>query len=67
MKRSILIALAAVAIMLPTSAASAREGDAAMTGEAERFGPGDPGGAGTATFRIDPGQGASCAARSPGS
>ncbi|HLL29559.1 MAG TPA: CHRD domain-containing protein [Allosphingosinicella sp.] len=64
MKRSILIALAAVAVLLPTSAASAGEGGrpitVQMTGAAERPGPGDPDGTGTATFRINPGQGRIC-------
>lgn len=64
MKRSILIALAAVAVLLPTSAASADDGGrpitVAMTGAAERPGPGDPDGTGTAAFRINPGQGEVC-------
>lgn len=64
MKRSILIAVAAIAVLLPTSAASADDGGrpitVAMTGAAERPGPGDPDGAGTAVFRINPGQGEVC-------
>ena len=64
MKRSILIAVAAVAFLLPTSAASAQEGGrpitVQMTGAAERPGPGDPDGSGTASFRINPGQGRIC-------
>jgi len=63
MKRSILIA-AAVAFLLPTSAASAEDGgrpiNVQMTGAAERPGPGDPDGSGTAGFRINPGQGEVC-------
>lgn len=64
MKRSILIAVAAVVILLPTSAASAQEGGrpitVQLTGAAERPGPGDPDGTGTAGFRINPGQGRIC-------
>jgi hypothetical protein len=64
MKRSILIAVAAIAVLLPTSAASAEDGgrpiSVAMTGAAERPGPGDPDGTGTATFRVNPGQGEVC-------
>jgi hypothetical protein len=64
MKRSILIAVAAVAFLLPTSAASAQEGGrpitVQLTGAAERPGPGDPDGTGTAEFRINPGQGRIC-------
>ena len=64
MKRSILIAVAAVAFLLPTSAASAQEGgrpiEVQMTGAAERPGPGDPDGSGTASFRINAGQGRIC-------
>ena len=64
MKRSILIAVAAVAFLLPASAASADDGgrpiNVAMTGAAERPGPGDADGTGTASFRINPGQGEVC-------
>lgn len=64
MKRSILIAVAAIAFLLPTSAASAQEGGrpiaVQLTGAAERPGPGDPDGSGTASFRINPGQGRIC-------
>jgi hypothetical protein len=64
MKRSILIAAAAITVLLPTSAASAQEGgrpiEVALTGAAERPGPGDPDGTGTASFRINPGQGRIC-------
>jgi hypothetical protein len=69
MKRSILIAVAAVAFLLPTSAASAEDGGrpitVQMTGAAERPLPpegrgGDPDGTGTATFRVNPGQGEVC-------
>lgn len=69
MKRSILIAVAAVAFLLPTSAASFQEGGrpitVQMTGAAERPLPtegrgGDPDGTGTASFRINPGQSEIC-------
>lgn len=69
MKRSILFAAAAVAVLFPVSAASAQDGgrpiNVQMTGAAERplppEGPGgDPDGSGTATFRINPGQGQVC-------
>ncbi|HET9638689.1 MAG TPA: CHRD domain-containing protein [Allosphingosinicella sp.] len=64
MKRSILIAVAAVAILLPVSAASAKGGgrpiEVLMTGAYERPGPGDPDGTGTASFRINPGEGQVC-------
>ncbi len=69
MKRSIPLAIAAVAMVLPVSAASAQEGgrpiNVQMTGAAERplppEGPGgDPDGSGTASFRINPGQGQVC-------
>lgn len=64
MKRSIPVALAVVALLFPVSAASADDGgrpiSVAMTGAAERPGPGDPDGSGTATFRINPGQGEVC-------
>ncbi|HEX9946035.1 MAG TPA: CHRD domain-containing protein [Allosphingosinicella sp.] len=64
MKRSILIAVAALAFLLPTSAASAQDGGrpitVQLTGAAERPGPGDPDGTGTAVFRINPGQGRIC-------
>ncbi|HEX6375310.1 MAG TPA: CHRD domain-containing protein [Allosphingosinicella sp.] len=59
MRRSISLALAA-ALLFPASAASADDGGrpitVQMTGAAERPGPGDPDGIGTATFRINPGQ-----------
>jgi hypothetical protein len=64
MKRSVPLAIAAVAILFPASAASAQEGGrpitVTMTGTAERPGPGDPDGTGTASFRINPGQGRIC-------
>lgn len=64
MKRSIPLAIAAVAMLFPVSAASAKEGgrpiNVQMTGEAEEPGPGDPDGSGTASFRINPGQGRIC-------
>ena len=64
MKRSIPLAIAAVAMLFPASAASAQEGGrpitVTMTGAAERPGPGDPDGTGTASFRVNPGQGRIC-------
>ena len=64
MKRIIPVAIAAFALLLPVSAASADDGgrpiNVAMTGAAERPGPGDPDGTGTASFRINPGQGEIC-------
>lgn len=63
MKRSILIAIAATALLFPAYAASEDGGRpiaVSMTGAAERPGPGDPDGTGTATFRINPGQGEIC-------
>jgi hypothetical protein len=63
MKRSATLAVAA-ALLLPASAASADDGgrpiDVAMTGPAERPGPGDADGTGTASFRINPGQSEIC-------
>lgn len=64
MKRSILLIAAAAAMLIPASAASAEDGGrkftVQMTGGAEKPGPGDPDGTGTATFRINPGQGQVC-------
>ena len=69
MKLLIPIAIAAVALLVPVSAASADDGGrpitVQMTGAAERplppAGPGgDPDGTGTATFRVNPGQGEVC-------
>jgi hypothetical protein len=64
MKTLIPVAIAAIALLFPVSAASAEDGgrpiEVAMTGAAERPGPGDPDGTGTATFRINPGQGEIC-------
>src|SRR5687767_9342487 len=63
MKTIILLPLAAIAA-LPIAGASASDGGrpitVQMTGTAERPGPGDPDGTGTATFRINPGQGRIC-------
>ena len=57
-------AAAAAALLIPASAASAEDGgrpfSVAMTGAAERPGPGDPDGSGTATLRVNPGQGEIC-------
>ena len=56
------IVIVAAAALLPLAAASAlsQEGGrpftVQMTGAAERPGPGDPDGTGTATFRVNPGQ-----------
>lgn len=64
MTRWISVALAAAALVFPASAASADDGGrpiaTAMTGAAERPGPGDPDGSGTASFRINSGQGEVC-------
>lgn len=64
MKRSIPLGLAAIALLFPVSAASAEDGgrpiNVTMTGAAERPGPGDPDGTGTASFRVNPGQGEVC-------
>jgi CHRD domain-containing protein len=64
MKRSVPLAIAAVAALFPASAVSAKEGGrpitVQMTGAAERPGPGDPDGTGTASFRVNPGQGEIC-------
>ena len=64
MKRFTLLSLAAAALLIPVSAASADDGGrpitVQMTGLAEEPGPGDSDGTGTATFRINPGQGEIC-------
>jgi CHRD domain len=64
MKRSIPVIAAVAALLFPASAASADDGGrpitVQMTGAAERPGPGDPDGTGTATFRVNPGQGEVC-------
>ncbi len=65
MKRTSLLAAATAAATLAAPAsASASEGGrrftVQLTGAAERPGPGDPDGAGTATLRINPGQGQIC-------
>jgi len=54
-------ALAAVALVAaPGAAAGGRPLTVEMTGAAERPGPGDPDGSGTATFTINPGTGEVC-------
>ncbi|HYE27942.1 MAG TPA: CHRD domain-containing protein [Allosphingosinicella sp.] len=64
MKRSIPVAAAFAALLVAAAAASADDGgrpiSVTMTGAAERPGPGDPDGTGTATFRVNPGQGEVC-------
>ena len=69
MKRSIPVAAALAALVFPAAAASADDGgrpiSVTMTGAAERPAPplgpgGDPDGTGTATFRVNPGQGEVC-------
>jgi hypothetical protein len=64
MKRWIPVAAALAALLFPASAASAGDGgrpiSTTMTGAAERPGPGDPDGTGTASFRINSGQGEVC-------
>ena len=57
------IAALAAATALTASAAAQQGGrpyNVAMTGAAERPGPGDPDGSGTATFRVNAGQGRVC-------
>ena len=55
---------AALAALAPAAGVAAQEGgrpiSVQMTGAAERPGPGDPDGSGTATFRVNPGQGRIC-------
>ena len=66
MKTRIVMLAAFVALPLAAAATSsaARHGGrpitAQMTGAAERPGPGDPDGSGTARFRVNPGQGRIC-------
>ena len=64
MRTMILLPLAATAAASLATAALADDGgrpiEAEMTGAAERPGPGDPDGSGTAEFRINPGQGEVC-------
>jgi hypothetical protein len=63
MKRSIPVAAAVVALLFAASAAADDGGrpiNVAMTGAAERPGPGDADGTGTAAFRINPGQSEVC-------
>ena len=63
MKRSIPVAAALIALVFGASAAADDGGrpiNVAMTGAAERPGPGDPDGTGTASFRVNPGQGEVC-------
>src|SRR5687767_6703805 len=50
-------ALASVAFAAASPEGSGRPITVEMTGAAERPGPGDPDGSGTAAFRINPGQG----------
>jgi hypothetical protein len=58
------ISIAALAALSLAAGASAQEGGrpftVAMTGAAERPGRGDPDASGTATFRVNPGQGRIC-------
>ena len=60
----IILPLAALAALALAGGASAQEGGrpftVQMTGAAERPGPGDPDGSGTATFRVNAGQGRIC-------
>jgi hypothetical protein len=64
MNLRITLPLAAAAAASLAAAAAAQQGGrpltAAMTGAAERPGPGDPDGTGTATFRVNAGQGRIC-------
>ncbi|HEV2818426.1 MAG TPA: CHRD domain-containing protein [Allosphingosinicella sp.] len=60
------ITLPLAALAIAATAASPQQGEGgrpysvAMTGAAERPGPGDPDGSGTATFRVNAGQGRVC-------
>ena len=62
-KTSILLTTAMI-VALPLAAAVAQSGGrpftVQMTGDAERPGPGDPDGSGTAQFRVNPGQSQVC-------
>lgn len=67
MNKSISLAALAAAAVSMGSAASAQQGDkggrpfnVTLTGAAERPGPGDPDGTGTAEIRVNPGQGRIC-------
>lgn len=51
---------AATLVVTPVAAAGGRPLTVEMTGAAERPGPGDPDGSGTATFRVNPGTGEVC-------
>ena len=64
MNTRLTLPLAAVGVLALASGGAAQDGGrpytVQMTGAAERPGPGDPGGTGTATFRVNPGQGRIC-------
>jgi hypothetical protein len=64
MKRFATLPAAALAALAIASPLAADDGGkpitVQMTGAAERPGPGDPDGTGTATFRVNPGQGEIC-------
>ena len=64
MRMRITLPLAAIAGLSITALAGAEEGGrrftVQMTGAAERPGPGDPDGSGTAVFRVNAGQGQIC-------
>jgi len=62
--RKLLVALAVLALAVATAPAFADDGGvklgAALTGAAEAPGPGDPDASGTASLRLNPGQGEVC-------
>ena len=63
MTRTLLLAAAALAAAAPTLASAedgGRKFTVPLTGTAERPGPGDPDGTGTAELRVNPGQGQVC-------
>ena len=65
MNHRLALPLAALSVLAATAAPAAqgqggRPYTVAMTGAAERPGPGDPDGSGTATFRVNAGQGRVC-------
>ena len=63
MKTVLMLSIAAAAALTPAVAAAQEGGrpfTVQMTGAAERPGPGDPDGAGTATFRVNAGQSRVC-------
>ena len=65
MRTILMLSIAAAAAMIPAAASAQNEETGRrfvtqLTGAAERPGPGDPDGTGTASFRINPGQSRVC-------